>query len=79
MGVQTRHIINVLAIFSGGYNKIKFQNKDVCNYVQLGKSLDLPNDDIQGVLCYVTTKKATDPGFYCQNTIENASCMRDLF
>ena len=78
-GVQTSHIVNVLAMQSGGYSKMGFQRKDVYNHVQLGRSLDPPNGDINGVLCYFTGKKANDPGFYYNNTVEADACMGNLF
>lgn len=78
-GVQTTHIVNVLAMQSGGFDKMGFQRKDVYNHIQTGKGLDPPNGDIQGVLAYFTAKKANDTGFYYRNTLEEDNCMGNIF
>ena len=69
-GVDTRRVIDLLAMQSGGFDRMGFIPRDVYNHIQVEKGLESGNGDIQGVLSYFYAKKDNDPGFHFNNTVD---------
>ena len=78
-GVDTRHIIDLMAMQSGGFDRMGFIARDVYNHIQAEKSLEPPNGDIQGVMTYFYAKRENDPGFYFNNSVDGDTHMGNLF
>ena len=78
-GVDTRNIIDLLAMQSGGFGRMGFIPRDVYNHIQANKDLESPNGDIQGVMSYFYAKKENDPGFYFANSVDGDKRIGNLF
>ena len=77
--MDTRHIIDLMAMQSVGFNRMGFIPRDVYNHIQTEKGLEPPNGDIQGVINYFIAKKENDTGFYFSNTVDGDKRMGNLF
>ncbi|KAI8559093.1 hypothetical protein RHMOL_Rhmol04G0147800 [Rhododendron molle] len=64
VGIKTSHIMDFASQQSGGYEYVKFTQKDLYNYFTAQRNIEVSDGDAEGVLAYLCAKAKNVPLFY---------------